>query len=70
MSTPITRVYDGEESFDRPYTQEELAQHQRQEAEQRDRLKTEAARESARLSARAKLAAVGLTEDEITALVG
>jgi hypothetical protein len=70
MSTPITRVYDGTESFDRAYTQEELAQHQRQEADRRARAEMEAARESARVSARAKLAAVGLTEEEISALVG
>lgn len=70
MSTPITRVYDGENSFDRAYTQEELAQHERQEADQRARAKKEAERESARVSARAKLAAVGLTDEEISALVG
>lgn len=69
MSTQITRVYDGDESFDRAYTKEELAQHEREEADRRHRAEREAARESARESARLKLAAVGLTDDEVAALI-
>ena len=62
------------ELVNRQPTPEELAQealyHAEVAAAQAERLAAEEAAAAAKESARAKLAAIGLTEDEITALVG
>lgn len=62
------------ELVDRPPTAEEIAQAEQDRAaalmEEAERQATESARVAARESARAKLAAIGLTEEEIAAIVG
>ena len=62
------------EIIEREPTAEELAQealdHAASAAANAERLAAEETAAAAKASARAKLAAIGLTEDEITALVG
>ena len=62
------------EIIKREPTAEELAQDAADQAasaaEKAEREAAEAAAAAAKVSARAKLAALGLTEDEITAMVG
>ena len=58
---------DGTETR-REYTAEEYAQAAKDEKDYQDKVKVFKAREEARLSALAKLAALGLTEEEIAAL--
>jgi hypothetical protein len=62
------------EIIEREATEAELAQealdHAATAAANAERDAAEAAKIAAKVSARAKLAAIGLTEDEITALVG
>jgi hypothetical protein len=62
------------EVINREPTPEELAKealyHAEVAAENAERLAAEEAAAAAKASARAKLAAIGLTEEEITALVG
>lgn len=70
MATETDRpnVLDGDTV--RPLTDDELAQRQVDAIEAADRAAEAAARETARQSALAKLAALGLTDAEIAALVG
>jgi hypothetical protein len=60
------------EQIDRPFTEEETAQYYAWRAEfearEADRLAAEQAKARARASAEAKLAALGLTPEEIAAL--
>jgi len=62
------------ELVNRQPTTEELAQealyHAEVDAENAERDAAEAARIAAKVSARAKLAALGLTDEEISAIVG
>jgi hypothetical protein len=59
---------------DRPMTKEEIAEHERQSAVTKRELaaaaEAAALRASAKESARAKLAALGLSEAEVSALLG
>ena len=70
MATETDRpnVLDGDTV--RPLTDDELAQRQIDAVEAADRAAEAAARETARTSALIKLAALGLTDAEIAALVG
>ena len=52
----------------RELTEEELAQRLQDETNFKNKLKAQAAKEKARASALAKLAELGLTEEEIAAL--
>lgn len=52
----------------RDYTQEEMAQVEKAQAEATEKIAESQAKNNARASALAKLAALGLTEDEIAAL--
>ena len=54
----------------RPFTAEELANAQAIDAEQTQAEQAEQAQATAKASALAKLAALGLSEDEVKALVG
>jgi hypothetical protein len=53
-----------------PLTEEEEAERAQRAQEQADREAAEKAKEEAKVSARAKLTALGLTEDEVAALIG
>lgn len=53
---------------ERPFTKEEIAEVEKAQAEAAKKVAEAQARENARNSALAKLAALGLTEDEIAAL--
>ena len=66
MTNPIT--FDGTTS--RPMTDAEYAQWQTDNAAQAAQAATVKAKAAARSSALAKLAGLGLTDDEIAALVG
>ena len=54
----------------RPFTAEELANAQAIDAEQSQAKQAEQAKATAKASALAKLTALGLSEDEVKALVG
>jgi hypothetical protein len=62
--------YNGEtgETTERPFTAEEIAQHKIMQIESKARKAEREARIAARESALAKLAALGLTEEEVAAL--
>lgn len=66
MTTPLT--HDGFEA--RPMTDDELTAYEAACASAQKTQQDAAAVEASRKSARAKLAALGLTEEEIAALVG
>jgi hypothetical protein len=71
MSQTLTAViYDAAtgETTERPLTTEELAQRELDIAEAEARQAEQDAKAAARLSALAKLAALGLTEEEVAAL--
>ena len=79
METPVKVVVDlskpkGERESIIPLTAEEIAEREAMAAqaaqEQAEREAEEAARIAAKESAQAKLAALGLTEDEVAALLG
>lgn len=63
----IIDVTSGEETI-RNYTKEEIAEVEKAKSEAADRIARIESKENARASALAKLAALGLTEDEIAAL--
>jgi phosphopantetheinyl transferase (holo-ACP synthase) len=70
MSTPIVRVYENDNVSERPMTEEELKQFEA-DAKRASKYETAlAAKEAAKVSAVAKLAALGLSEDEAKALLG
>ena len=54
----------------RPFTAEELANAQAIDAEQTQAKQAEQVKATAKASALAKLTALGLSEDEVTALIG
>jgi hypothetical protein len=56
------------EVIERPFTAEEVKQHEAMQKEEASRLSAEQAKANAKASALAKLAALGLTEEEIAAL--
>jgi hypothetical protein len=58
------------ESYERPLTAEEIADREVMQAEAVARQEEQDAKADARVSALAKLSALGLTEDEVGALVG
>ena len=76
MSTPIAIEVNCEtgEVVERPLTPEEIAQREADAAAaaaaEAERIAAEEAKAAAKASAIAKLAALGLTEDEAAALVG
>jgi hypothetical protein len=63
-------IYDAatKEVTERELTSDEIAQRKLEQADEQARQQAAQARIDARQSARAKLAALGLTEDEIAAL--
>ena len=58
------------ESYERPLTSEEIADREVMQAEAEARQAEQDAKVASRLSAIEKLAALGLTEDEVGALLG
>jgi hypothetical protein len=58
------------ESYERPLTAEELADREAMQAEAEARQAEQDAKAAARVSALAKLSALGLTDAEVGALVG
>jgi len=63
----IINIQTGEETW-RDYTSEEIDEIEQAKKERDQRIKQNEERENYRLSALAKLAALGLTEEEIAAL--
>lgn len=63
----IVNAITGEETW-RDYTKEEIAQVEKAQAKAAEKIAAAEAKENARASAFAKLAELGLTEDEIAAL--
>lgn len=63
----IVNVQTGEETY-RDYTKDEIAQVEKSKIEMEIWSKNELAKRQARKSALAKLASLGLTEEEISAL--
>jgi hypothetical protein len=72
MPNPTIRIHDTESNdvIDREMTDAEFAQFEADQQIESERLANLAAKEEARLSAVAKLEAIGLTADEIAALRG
>jgi FixJ family two-component response regulator len=69
MTNPIHRIYQEDGSFiDRPFTEKELAQALKDKAETDALIQANAEAEAKRQSALAKLAALGLEEDDLKAL--
>jgi len=58
------------ESYERPLTEEEIANREIMQAESEARQAEQDAKAAARVSALEKLSALGLTEDEVGALLG
>ena len=58
------------ESYERPLTEEEIANREIMQLEAEARQAEQDAKVASRLSAIEKLAALGLTEDEVGALIG
>lgn len=58
------------ESYERPLTAEEIADREVMQAESEARQAEQDAKAAARVSALEKLSALGLTEDEVGALLG
>lgn len=65
----IVDVITGE-SYERPLTAEEIADREVMQAEAEARQAEQDAKAAARVSALEKLSALGLTEDEVGALLG
>ena len=69
MTRPIHRIYQQDGSFiDQPYTDEEMAQLEKDKLTIQKLKQEEADRLSAKADAEAKLAALGLTADDLKAL--
>lgn len=68
MKKPIIRIVDGDNVIDREMNDAEFAQYQLDQAEAEARTAEREAKATARAAALAKLAALGLTADEIAAL--
>lgn len=71
MTNPMIRIHDVEtnEIIDREMNAAELAQHKIDVAASKVKADEAAAKETAKASALAKLAALGLTEDEVNGLI-
>jgi hypothetical protein len=67
LKATVIDVVTGE-VIERPFTAEEVKQHEAMQKEEALRLSAEQAKADAKSSALAKLAALGLTEEEIAAL--
>jgi hypothetical protein len=72
MTKPMIRIHDLEtnEIVDREMTDAEFKKHQDAQAESKILNDEKAAKEAAKVSALGKLAALGLTTDEVTAILG
>lgn len=72
MTNPIITIHNATtgEVETREMNAEELAQLEKDRAEQEAQAAEQAAKEEARLAALNKLKAIGLTDEEIAALVG
>lgn len=69
MTRPIHRIYQQDGSFiDQPYTDEEMAQLEKDKLAIEKLKAEEADRLAAKAAAEAKLAALGLTADDLKAL--
>ena len=68
MPKPMIRIIDGDEVIDREMNDAEFAQLQIDQAEAASRIAEAEAKATARASALAKLAAIGLSADEIASL--
>lgn len=70
MSRPLVRILDfsTNETIDREMNDAEFAQFEIDQVDQIERIAAEAEKASAKASAKAKLSALGLTEEEIAAL--
>lgn len=71
MSRPTVRIIDGPtgEHIDRPMTDAEFAQYEVDQETRSARQDELDAQQAAKTSARTKLKALGLTDDEIAALI-
>jgi len=72
MTKPIITIHDLEtnEIIEREMNAAEFAQYQIDQEAIKNRAKAEADKLAAKQSAQAKLAALGLTPDEVTAIIG
>jgi len=72
MTKPMIRIHDmaTDEIIDREMNEEEFTAYKADKVEAEARAKAEADKLAAKQSAQAKLAALGLTADEVAAIVG
>jgi aryl-alcohol dehydrogenase-like predicted oxidoreductase len=72
MTKPTVRIHNLEtdQIIDREMTDHEFAEYTADQAQEKVKAEKEAALELAKTTAQAKLAALGLTEDEILAITG
>jgi hypothetical protein len=70
MTTPQIRIIDGDTVIDRDMNDDELAVLKIIRDDVQTQAEAQAKRGAARESALAKLAALGLTEDEVNAIIG
>jgi len=68
MTNPQIRIIDGDQVTDREMTAPEAANHKKVCDDSKAQQDAQAARAAAKTSAQTKLAALGLTADEIAAL--
>jgi 4'-phosphopantetheinyl transferase EntD len=70
MTKPMIRIHNAQtqEVIDREMNEEEFAQYKADQAEQIARAEAKAEAEAAKTAAQAKLAALGLTTDDLKAL--
>jgi hypothetical protein len=68
MPKPIIRIYDNDTFIDREMTAEEFSQYQKDKAEAEARKAEAEAKEIVKSAAQAKLAALGLTPEDLKAL--
>ena len=70
MTNKIIKIHNAEtnEETERPMNSEELAQWEKDNAESQARITAQAEAEAAKAAAQAKLAALGLTTDDLKAL--
>ena len=72
MAKPMIRVHDmaTDEIIDREMNEEEFTAYKADKVEAEARAKAEADKVAAKASAQAKLAALGLTEEEVASILG
>jgi hypothetical protein len=69
MSRPIHKIYQGDGTFiERPFTDEEMVVWEKDQADEIARKQAIIEAEAKRAAAEAKLAALGLTSDDLKAL--